>query len=497
MRRYLLTILFALIFATGFGQSRSEAMREYQNKRRQAYGEYVSNYRKAFSDYMRKRWEAFESNAPVSLPERKEPDNPVVKPSDDDNLAATPDDKKPVDDKPAAPAAPTAPAPSTPAPKPAPTPAPTPAPVVPAKPSVATNLPYKFTFYGTECSVTLASSQKFRLSSSKENDVATAWERISSGSYDKAAEDCNRIADALKLNDWGYYRLVQVIADGFCGKGSNESVLLQSFLLAEKGLMVRLARSTDNRLLLLLSSDCQLFGYPYLTIDKHNFYIFEKKFSGSCAICNFKIPGERAMAMNIKTLPNLTMKNAPALTREFKRENFSTTVSVNANVIAYLNDYPACDWSYYASAPLSEQTKAQLYPTLRKALEGKDETGKVKLLLQYLHAAFPYMTDNKQFGHERTFFAEEMYYYPYSDCEDRAILFARLVEDLTGLNTVLLYYPNHIASAVRFTGSVSGDSVTVDGKRYTICDPTYIGANIGEAMPEFKNTKPQIIKIDK
>ena len=39
MRRYLLTILFALIFATGFGQSRSEAMREYQNKRRQDYGE--------------------------------------------------------------------------------------------------------------------------------------------------------------------------------------------------------------------------------------------------------------------------------------------------------------------------------------------------------------------------------------------------------------------------------------------------------------------------
>ena len=52
------------------------------------------------------------------------------------------------------------------------------------------------------------------------------------------------------------------------------------------------------------------------------------------------------------------------------------------------------------------------------------------LLLHYLHRAFPYKTDEAQFGVERTLFAEEMFHYPYSDCEDRSILFARLVRDL-------------------------------------------------------------------
>lgn len=55
-------------------------------------------------------------------------------------------------------------------------------------------------------------------------------------------------------------------------------------------------------------------------------------------------------------------------------------------------------------------------------MAGKGEREAAELLLHYLHRAFPYKTDEAQFGIERTLFAEEMYYYPYSDCEDRSIL---------------------------------------------------------------------------
>lgn len=114
---------------------------------------------------------------------------------------------------------------------------------------------------------------------------------------------------------------------------------------------------------------------------------------------------------------------------------------------------------------------------------GKGEREAAELLLHYLHRAFPYKTDEAQFGIERTLFAEEMYYYPYSDCEDRSILFARLVKDLLGLDVVLLYYPAHIATAVCFKGEVKGDYMQLGNKRYVICDATYIGAGVGEAMP--------------
>ena len=90
MKRYL-TLLLSLLFVLPLpAQSRREALLEYQARRRQAYTEFRDNYRKACADFMRKRWEAFRFEAPVPLPERKEPPQPVVK-QPDDSAAPTQD----------------------------------------------------------------------------------------------------------------------------------------------------------------------------------------------------------------------------------------------------------------------------------------------------------------------------------------------------------------------------------------------------------------------
>ena len=74
MKRYL-TLLLSLLFVLPLpAQSRREALLEYQARRRQAYTEFRDNYRKACADFMRKRWEAFRAEAPVPVPERREPD---------------------------------------------------------------------------------------------------------------------------------------------------------------------------------------------------------------------------------------------------------------------------------------------------------------------------------------------------------------------------------------------------------------------------------------
>ena len=79
MKRYL-TLLLSLLFVLPLpAQSRREALLEYQARRRQAYTEFRDNYRKACADFMRNRWEAFRAEAPVPVPERREPDIPVMK----------------------------------------------------------------------------------------------------------------------------------------------------------------------------------------------------------------------------------------------------------------------------------------------------------------------------------------------------------------------------------------------------------------------------------
>ena len=55
-----------------------------------------------------------------------------------------------------------------------------------------------------------------------------------------------------------------------------------------------------------------------------------------------------------------------------------------------------------------------------------------------------------------------------------------------------LIKPIDPATAVRFNSSVDGDYLTLDDGRYIVCDPTYIGAPVGLAMPQYKEQEVQI-----
>lgn len=60
-------------------------------------------------------------------------------------------------------------------------------------------------------------------------------------------------------------------------------------------------------------------------------------------------------------------------------------------------------------------------------------------------------------------------------------------------DVAVLHYPGHLAIVVpQYRLGIDGDSVTHNGVRYIITDPTYIGADIGHAMPRFRNVRPQV-----
>jgi len=72
------------------------------------------------------------------------------------------------------------------------------------------------------------------------------------------------------------------------------------------------------------------------------------------------------------------------------------------------------------------------------------------------------------------------------------------VKELLEIDVIGLKYPGHIATAVKFNDSVKGESIDYQGETYTICDPTYINAQVGIAMPEYKNINPEgIIKLNR
>jgi hypothetical protein len=178
-------------------------------------------------------------------------------------------------------------------------------------------------------------------------------------------------------------------------------------------------------------------------------------------------------------------------------------IQQNKNLVDFYNHYPSSyindniytRWAVYANTPLDPTMAEALYPSLRSAIAGLSQRDAVNRLLHFVQTAFAYEYDEKVWGGDRAFFAEETLYYPYADCEDRAVLFSRLVRDLCGLEVVLLYYPGHLAAAVQFTEDVAGDYLLYDHRRYVVCDPTYIGAPVGRTMPGMNNQEAQVILL--
>lgn len=116
----------------------------------------------------------------------------------------------------------------------------------------------------------------------------------------------------------------------------------------------------------------------------------------------------------------------------------------------------------------------------------------VELILRFIQTDFDYRIDMEQFGYEKPFFCEENFIYEYNDCEDRTILFYYLVRLFTGYQTVILDYPGHTAAAVCIEGDYKGDYVKHDGRKYYVCDPSFVGAKIGMTMPDYKTTPAKI-----
>ena len=74
-------------------------------------------------------------------------------------------------------------------------------------------------------------------------------------------------------------------------------------------------------------------------------------------------------------------------------------------------------------------------------------------------------------------------------------MFAWLVKNLTGLKVVGLKYPGHFSAAVKFHENISGQSVSYQGQKYMMTEPTYKGGRVGQAPPQNKKARPVIAAI--
>ena len=458
---------------------------DYKDRKNSEFEEYRRKRNEEFAEYVRKSWQQFSPQPIISRPDDN-PIPPIVMPKDEEPPIVKP--RPVVIDEVI-----TSPVPQS-----------QPEPIDPIEEQPIQSMPMvDFVFFGTYEKVRVDMSNVFKLGSVDENAVADAWLVLSESDYTNLIYDCLDIRKRHNLCDWAYLMMLCCMADKVFGEGTNEATLLTAYVYCQSGYKMRLG-CADGRLYMLYASEHTIYNTPYYSISGENYYLFGKD-AGRINICTQTYPQERSMSLFISKEQIFAQNQTKHVRRKSERyADVDVVVSVNQNLLDFystyptsmIDDNPVSRWAMYANTPLSYEVKEQLYPKLVNVINGLDQLDAVNKLLNWVQTAFVYEYDNKVWGRDRAFFAEESLYYPYCDCEDRSILFSKLVRDLLGLNVILVFYPNHLATAVCFTESVSGDYILLNGNKYIVCDPTYIGVPVGLTMPDMDNSIAKVILLE-
>ncbi len=496
--RGLFFILFSLLFShavaqnnnpfgqgrAGFGGNNKSA---FNQNRVNNFNEYRQKINAEYISKTREKWNAFRVSQPLPVPDKDvKPAPPIIMKDDEarkkkeDRLIKIQTVIKPV--------------------KPAPRPQPV-APVEEAPEESSKQL--SFLYLATSWKARTPDAAIVHLAGVSENAVADGWEKLCQPAYNNLVVDCLSLRTQYKLCDWEYLMMLQALSQKIYGNDTNEATLLMAFLYSQSGYKIRLGEA-NNKLQMLYASQHIIYNKRYFTLDGDKFYPLNDKIS-DLRINEAKYPKEQSLSLWVPVSPYATFQASPL--RELKAKRYpdmSVKVSVNKNQMPFYESYPTSEvggnfmtrWAMYANTPICEEAKKELYPQLKKGLTGISELMCVEKLLNWVQTAFVYKYDEEVWGQDRAFFPDETLYYPYCDCEDRSILFTRLVRDLLGFKCVLVYYPGHLASAVAIPGEAKGDYLMVNGKRFMICDPTYIGASVGNTMPDMDNAQAKVILLD-
>ena len=505
MRTIILAVLAAMMVNVAYAQEQTTGSlekddpfkKDYQTWRKEMLNNY-QNFRKKmlqdYADFARDPWSRMRLSPAEEKPE-DEKIKPIIIDIDDEKVTPPPKKDSVKKEKETIISV-----------LPLPQPLPAPDPVAPIKEDHSQTEQYRpFMFYGTNMKVRWSDDCAFHLKDINEQSIADAITVLSDKKYDNVLYDCLQLRSACHLSDWAYYLMLKELSASFCGKDTNEAALLLAMLFSQSGYRLRLAKS-GQRLLLLISTQFNLYGYSYLEMDGHNYYLLDGDFE-SADVCKAQFPKEQEMSLIMKESPRLADSKSEARTITSPvHPQLTVHVSVNKNLIDFYATYPSSyfnndfmtRWAMYANKEIQPEVREQLYPQLKAIIKDKSQRDGVENLLNWIQTAFKYEYDDKVWGYDRAFFAEESLFYPSCDCEDRSILFTRLVRDLLGLKCILVYYPGHLATGVCFTEDVEGDSIVINGNCYTICDPTLIGAgaSVGTTMSGMNNNSANVVVLE-
>lgn len=325
--------------------------------------------------------------------------------------------------------------------------------------------------------------------------IANAWESL----YPQLTDTVKEIQanpNIKDMPDWALISLLDAYAMKVSEGDENGHQLLLWSLLLEMGYDAKLAYDKQH-LYLLLPSVQKIYGKPAIELNGQKYYLLTGKVPNGSLYTHTNSLGSQKF-FNFAFSNKQPIQGLAAQQRVLSDPitGLKLEYYVYPELASYYRYHPPIDLVWYFKVTPQDSNYQSLVSALKGALAELPRSTQVRVLLSLIQHGFDYEKDQQQWGEE--YYATPMHtlMLDAADCEDRSFLFAYLVEQVVGIKTVGLKYPGHLAVAVALDEQSvrqDADYVVVNNQRFFVADPTYIGADIGQAMPMFAGVKPEVI----
>ncbi len=282
----------------------------------------------------------------------------------------------------------------------------------------------------------------------------------------------------LGLNDWLYYELIRQTAQQLAPDNLLGERLYCWFLLSESGYDTRLT-FLEEQIFLYAYTEDGIFDTPmimdngrrYVNLSSIHQNMQDPAVSLSLLRYDANARGH-GFSFRLEQWPQLRPDlQAQQVAFNWRGKPYKLNLELDRNAAAIMQHYPIFEEYRYLEVPLSPTLARSLLPQLKDMLVDKNARESLEILVAFTRSAFQYREDRDHFGKNKPMIADELFHYPYSDCEDRSALFYNLVRQLLDLPMIAIAYPDHLTIAVALDQAV-GPAIRYEGRRYYICDPT-------------------------
>lgn len=371
------------------------------------------------------------------------------------------------------------------------------------KPDYTISNPQKqiFKFYGNTISITYDKLLAFPVNQAVSKEVAVEfWKRFVVANSNHLVNQLNIYRDRLGLNDWGFMSLVKSCAKALYPTDESGETLLTWALMIRSGYDIKIGFNQLGSTV-LYPTTLALYGTSSVKINDTVYYLDKSIYSFPITTYSARHPGATGV-INIKITKSLNFQGETQVRKiqyTWDKKSYEFNFKYNPELIRYLEEYPQTDPKVYFDAPFSYLSGESLLKQFRPILAGMKFEEGAAFLQQFVQKSFAYRPYNDIYGYDRFMFPEELLSKEESNDKGKSILFAWMVTNLLNKNAALVEFPGFFSVAIFLGHPIEGDNFLIDGKSYTIADPTFENAPIGLVMKEYYQLKPyvRLLNIEK